>query len=176
MVMDTGEFVALLATLTVPATTVAVVGVNVTLSVAVPPAAIVSPDDTPEDVYPAPVTVTLETVTLEFPAFVSVTFRELLLPTFTFPKAKLLVLELRIKVAATPVPESGIKRGDVALLFVSETEPLTAPGALGAKVTLNVVFPPAAIFVGTASPLIVNPVPEAEAREIVNVPVPVFLI
>lgn len=119
---------------------------------------------------------TLETVTLELPAFVSVTLSELLLPTFTFPKANVFVLELRISVAATPVPVSGITRGDVALLFVSETEPLTAPAALGAKVTLNVVVPPATIFAGSVSPLIEYPVPAAAACEIVNVPLPVFLI
>lgn len=48
MVMDTGEFVALLAIVTVPATAVPLVGVNMTLRVAVPPAAIASPELTPE--------------------------------------------------------------------------------------------------------------------------------
>jgi hypothetical protein len=162
----TGEFVALLATVTVPEKSIADDGVNLTASVAVPPAAIESPDVTPDGAYaaaPVPVTVTLETVTLAFPTFVRVTLSELLLPTFTFPKAKLFALELRINVAATPVPVSGIAKGDVALLFVSETEPLTAPAEAGAKVTLNVVFPPAAIFSGSVSPLMLYPAPDALA-------------
>jgi hypothetical protein len=155
----TGEFVALLAIVIFPERSTAVVGVNLTLSVAVPPAAITCPDTTPDEVYPVPVTVTLDTVTLELPAFVSVTLRELLLPTFTFPKLRLVALAFNRRVDATPVPESEIERGDVPLLFVSEIEPFIRPATLGANVTLNVVFPPAAIFAGTVSPLMLNPVP-----------------
>jgi len=157
-----GEFVALLATAIVPENWVADVGVNLTAKVAVPPAAIESPEATPEVVYaaaPVPPIVTLETVTLELPAFVRVTFSELLLPRLTFPKVKLFVLALRMKVAATPVPESEIESGEVPLLLVREIEPFATPAEFGANITLKVVLPPAAIVAGSANPLIVKPVP-----------------
>jgi hypothetical protein len=131
---------------------------------------------TPDETYPGPTVVTLAIVTVEFPAFVRVAVSVLLLPTLTFPKGILVVLELRTKVAATPVPVSGIVNGDVAPLFVNETEPLTGPGPVGANIAVNVVLPPAAMFAGRVSPLMLYPFPDAEAAVIVNVPVPVFLI
>lgn len=50
--------------------------------------------------YPAPEMVTLEMVTSEFPPFVKVTGRTLLLPILTFEKFKLDWLALRINVPA----------------------------------------------------------------------------
>jgi len=49
----------------------------------------VVPEVTPLALKPAPETVTLETVTLEFPVFVKVTLEEPLPPTFTLPKFRL---------------------------------------------------------------------------------------
>ncbi len=72
-VMLSGEFVALLATATVPVMFPAADGVNVAVSVAVCPGVRMRPPDTPLALKPAPETVTLDTVTLEFPALVSVT-------------------------------------------------------------------------------------------------------
>ena len=45
----------------------------------------VVPALTPLELNPVPVVVTLETVTFEFPVFVSVVLKELLPATFTFP-------------------------------------------------------------------------------------------
>ena len=59
------------------------------------------------ELNPAPATRTCEMVTLEFPAFVSVTFCVPLLDTFTLPKLKALKLELSNKVpAAVTVSEA----------------------------------------------------------------------
>ena len=77
--------------------------------------------------------------------------------------------------AATPVPVNPIEKGEVGALLVSETEPLTAPAEVGEKTTLNVVFLPAAIVAGTVRPLMLKPVPETVAAEIVSVAVPPFV-
>ena len=69
-----GEFVALLDTVTVPAELPADAGVNVALNVAVCPGVKIVPVGTPLAVKPAPEMLTLETVTLELPALVNVTF------------------------------------------------------------------------------------------------------
>lgn len=67
-----GELVALLATETLPVALPAVDGINVAVRVAVCPDVRISPEETPETLKPAPETVTLEIVIVEFPAFVSV--------------------------------------------------------------------------------------------------------
>ena len=71
--MVSGEFVALLATETLPVTLPAPDGANVAVKVAACPGAKISPEEMPAALKPAPETVTFEIVTLEFPAFVSVT-------------------------------------------------------------------------------------------------------
>ncbi len=78
-----GELVALLVTTTLAEAVLAVVGVNVTVSVAVCPAATTCPAVSPDTTNPEPGADTAEIVTLEFPLFVSVTFCALLLPTAT---------------------------------------------------------------------------------------------
>ena len=97
-----------------------------------------------------------------------------MLPRFTLPKLRLVELAFSSIVAATPVPESGIASGEEALLLVNEMDPFTVPAVLGAKVTLNVVLEPTFMFAGTVRPLMLNPVPDTVAWEIVNVAVPVF--
>lgn len=86
--MLAGEFVALLATLTVPETAPAVVGLNMTVKVAVSFGATVTAPMALA-VKPVPLVVTPEIVTLEFPLFVSVTPSELLAFTLTLPKLRL---------------------------------------------------------------------------------------
>src|SRR2546427_9648004 len=82
---------------------------------------------TPLALKPAPVTVTPEMVTLEFPLLVSVTGNPLLPPTFTLPKLRLVGLAPSRNVAATPVPLSGIVRGEPGASLTKEIEPLTLP-------------------------------------------------
>lgn len=77
--------------------------------------------------------------------------------------------------AAVPVPLSAIARGEPAALLVMATLPVTAPAVVGANFTVNEVFCPALIVTGAVNPLMLNPVPEALAAEIVTLAVPVFV-
>jgi hypothetical protein len=130
------------------------------------------PDVTPLVLNPAPVIVTPEIVTFEFPLFVSVAPNELLLPTFTFPKLRLVGLAASKNVAATPVPVKGMAKGELGALLSSETEPVALPEVLGAKTALNAMLFPAAIVVGTARPVMLKPGPETFAWEIVRLALP----
>ena len=123
----------------------------------------VVPALTPLELNPVPVAVTLETVTFEFPVFVSVALKEPVPPTFTFPKLRLVGFAPSRKVAATPVPLSGIASGEPGALLTKETEPVTLTAVVGAKAALNVVLPPAAIVTGTVRPEMVKPAPETVA-------------
>jgi hypothetical protein len=134
----------------------------------------VVPEVTPLALKPAPETVTLEMVTLEFPVFVKVTLEEPLPPTFTLPKLRLVGFAPSRKVAATPVPLRAIASGEPGALLTKETEPVALPAVAGAKAALNVVLPPAAIVAGTVRPVIVKPVPDTVAWEIVRLAVPLF--
>ena len=130
---------------------------------------------TPLALKPAPVTVTPEMVTLEFPLLVSVTGNPLLPPTFTLPKLRLVGLAPSRNVASTPVPLRARVRGEPGALLVMETLPLALPVAEGANCALNVVFCPAASVSGTGKPAMPKPVPEALAAEIVTLAVPELL-
>ena len=94
-----GELVALLLTVMLPLADPFADGANVEVSVVVCPGARMIPLALLE-LKPAPATRTCEMVTLEFPAFVRVTFCVPLLDTFTLPKPKALELELSNKVPA----------------------------------------------------------------------------
>ncbi len=106
--MESGEFVALLATATLPVALPVADGVNVAVSVAVCPGARMSPEETPDALNPAPETATPEIVMLEFPAFVSVTDCVPLLATFTLPKFIDDALELRSNVEAFTVSTAAL--------------------------------------------------------------------
>ena len=54
------------------------------------------------------------------------------------------------------MPATGALAGELAALLTIETLPLTRPEAVGANVTLKLVFCPAAIVTGRESPLILN--------------------
>jgi hypothetical protein len=100
-----GVLVALLATLTLaPVTAPAVVGSNVTVSVAVWPGVRIVPFVTPLALNPAPVVVTPEIVTFALPVFVSVEVCELDVFTVCVPKLKLAGLADSVCVDTTPVP------------------------------------------------------------------------
>jgi len=114
--MDAGELVALLATATLPGITPVPDGANVTFKVATCPGVTICPAETPLAVYPAPEMVTLDMVTLEFPALVKFTGMTLLLPILTLGKVRVVVLGLRRKVAAFTV--------SVATLLVMLPAPL----------------------------------------------------
>jgi hypothetical protein len=118
--------------------------------------------------------VTLEKVKFELPVFFKVVVIELLLFTSTFPKARLEGVAVNIAVAAVPVPLSAIARGEFGALLTSETDPLTAPVLVGANATLNVMFAPAAMVVGSERPVELNPVPVTLAAVMVTLALPLF--
>jgi|ERR1700746_3134564 len=89
-----GELLALLLTATFPVTAPAVVGANVITRVAVWLGVSVVPL-TPVALKPAPVALTPEIITFEFPVLVRVTFTDALLPSLTLLKLKLEGLALR---------------------------------------------------------------------------------
>jgi len=97
--------------------------------------------------------VTPEIVTLEFPLLVSVTPSELLRPTFTLPKLKLLGLALSCAVAVAPVPDRAIVVGELLALLETATLPVALPAAVGAKATLSVAVCPGVNVVLAATPL-----------------------
>jgi hypothetical protein len=154
-----GELVALLATKTLPVTLPVAVGANDTLSVTDRPGvrAVLAP--TPLALNPAPELVILEIVTFEFPVFVTVMFCELLLPTLTFPKLRLVGLTPRVRVAATPEPLRLTDVGEVGALLTIEMFPITLAVAAGVNTALNVALFPTGIVTGVARPLTLNPLP-----------------
>ena len=83
------------------------------------------------------------------------------------PKARLVGFAVSVP-CVTPVPESGMLKFESEPVEVMLTLPLAAPVALGSKVTVNDVLWPAAIVKPGASPLKLNPLPLAEAAEIVR--------
>lgn len=152
-----GEFVALLATVTLPEELPVEAGENVASSVADCPGARIKPAETPLSEKLAPETLTFDNVTLEFPAFVRVTLKALLFPTVTFPKLKTEALVVRNAVAAIPVPFTETVPGELETSVITETWPETAPGAFGEKMTLNAACFPAAIVNGSDIPVIETP-------------------
>ena len=80
-----GEFVALLATDTLPLAVPVVLGAKFTLKVVLCPAVRLTGSVRPLAVKPVPETPSCEMLRLELPVLLSVTVLLLLLPTFTFP-------------------------------------------------------------------------------------------
>ena len=167
-----GEFVALLATKTLPVGLPAAVGAKATFSVFDWPGVRVVLALTPLELYPLPVVVTPEIVTFEFPLLVKVTFSEPLLPTFTFPKLKLVGFAPRRCVAVAPAPLKEIARGELGALLTSDIEPVVLVAAAGVNTALNLEVCPAAIVNGVAKPLRVKPLPVTFACEIVTLELP----
>ena len=111
------------------------------------------------------------------PVFFTVIVCEFVVPSTTVPKLTLDgVTLIRGAGAAAPVPVRLSVVGDPAALLVRTTLPLTAVVPVGAKVTVKELVPPAAIFRGVVSPLIVKPVPLIVALEIDSVALPALVI
>ena len=117
--IESGELVALLATETPPFALPEADGVNVAVKVAVCPGVRINPEETPDALKPAPDTVTLETVTVEFPALVSVTVCVPVLDTFTLPKLTEDELALRSSVEAVTVSVAALLVALPALLLAA---------------------------------------------------------
>jgi hypothetical protein len=155
--MVAGEFVALLATVTLPARLPGAAGENVTFNVANCPGVRIKPAETPLTLKLGPARLTLEIVTFELPVFESVTLMVLFAPVDTDPKLRLAELAFSRVAAATAVPLSATLDGEPDALLITETVPEAAPTVLGEKTILRFAWCPAAIVIGNEAPPIVNP-------------------
>ena len=149
---------ALEAIVMLPLTAPVDVGVNVALKVALWPAASVTGAVIPLRVNPVPLIATWEMVTLEPPAFVTVSDSELLFPTSTPPKLRLVGLDDKAP-GVTPVPLTAMVRVGLEAFDVIVRLPLAAAAAVGAKLTLKLELCPAARVTGVVTLLKLNPVP-----------------
>jgi hypothetical protein len=168
--------VALLTTETLPDTLPAAAGANETPSVADWLGVRVVLALTPLALKPTPRVVTTEIVTFEFPALVTVTFCELLLPTFTFPKLTFVGLRLRVRVAAIPEPLRLTDVGEVGALLTMEMLPDAEPTKVGKNATIIVVCCPALMFNGSVNPLTLKADPDSFTWVMLSVAVPVFVM
>jgi hypothetical protein len=169
-----GELVALLAILTLaPVNTIAVVGTNVTVTVTDWPGIRIVPGETPLAVRLAPpVTVTPETLTFEFPLFISVDVSELLLPTDTVLKLRLDGLATSCAVAVEPDPVRSMTSCEGVPFVASVTNPLIVVVEVGVKIALNARLPPARIVVEVEIPVMLNPAPGGVTCENVRIELP----
>src|SRR5580700_979691 len=133
------------------------------------------PAATPPSLNPAPEAASLEIVTSVFPRLVRVTLNELVLSTFTVPKIKPDGFASRREVRARPLPLTGMVSGEFGASLISETKPVTVPGAVGVNTALNVALLPDAITVGMLRPAILKLLPEILTREMVTLLFPVLL-
>jgi hypothetical protein len=138
----TGESVALLSTTTLPGKLPAASGENVASNVADCPGARIRPAETPVIEYRAPVILTFDIVTSEFPAFVRVRLDSPLFPMVTFPKFKLVLFVVSSAFAANAVPLKETVLGELERLLIIEITPDSAPAAFGEKMALNVACLP----------------------------------
>ena len=155
--MMTGEFAALLVTLTLPPMVPDRGEENVTSSVACCPGARIKPEDNPLAANFPPATLIWAMVTLAFPAFIRSTLSVFAVPAETFPKFKLGVLASRSVRALTPVPLTITVLGALEALLITETVPVMAPTVLGENTMFSVDCWPGAMVMGSAVPGIVNP-------------------
>jgi hypothetical protein len=124
---------ALLLIEMLPVSVPPVVGVNLAMKVAVPPAAMTWPTVNPLMLKPAPEALKAEIVSDSFPVFVSVMVCGLLLPTATLLKFSLLGLIDNWACVCVAVPLRMIVSGDAGALLEMVINPLGLPAAVGAN-------------------------------------------
>jgi hypothetical protein len=157
-----------------PTTVPAIVGAKVTLTAAVWPGEIDIFVLSPLAVNPAPVSTTLEIVTLAFPVFVKLTAAEVLLPTATVPKLRLVALAPSTAVGAVALPLAATKIGELGASLFNVSEPEKFPPAIGVNTKLNVMAWPAAMLAGNVSPVVLKPAPVTLTVDTVALAVPSF--
>src|SRR5208283_4046864 len=135
-----GMLLALLVTETVPLKGPPLAGANVTLNVALVPAAMLRGVVTPLTLNPDPFAITCETFTVPVPVLVRVACIVLLLPTLTLPKLRLSGLMLRRY--DKPNPESETVVGVELAELVRDTVPVAFPPAVGENMALKLALPP----------------------------------
>ena len=102
-------------------------GLNKTVKVVLCPADKVSGAVIPSRVNP-PLTVIWEIVTLVPPTLVTVSERDVFLPTITLPKSRLVGLDDRVP-AETPMPDKGKLNVESEAFELTVTVPVALPGA-----------------------------------------------
>ena len=160
--------------MTLPLTAPLPVGENRTVKDALCPAVSVTGKLSPLMLKPVPLAEAAEMVSVVPPEFVSVSVSDFEVPFCTFPNARLAGFATRSPCDA-PVPDRAIVKLGFEPSDVMVTLPLTAPLAAGVKVTVKVVLCPAVSVTGKLSPLKLNPVPLADAAEIVTLDPPLLV-
>lgn len=167
--------VALLAIVIDPDTLPAAFGANVAVNVALWPGASVVPPAIPLKAIPAPLTASLEIVTLEFPALVTVNVFAVDAPTATLPNATLPGETLNNRDVAVPVPLTAIDTELSVAVDAIVTAPLALPALAGWNATVSCALAPAASAYGVVIPETENPLPVVATLEIVTADDPVFV-
>jgi len=111
----------------------------------------------------------------EFPLFVSVDVRELLLPTVMLLKFRLAGLALSSVDAVEPLPDKLITTCEGSEFVASVTDPLTVAVEVGAKATLNARLPELVMVLDVEIPLTLKPVPAVLTCENFIILLPLFL-
>jgi hypothetical protein len=124
---------------------------------------------------PAPDADAAEIVSAAVPVLLRVTDCEAVVPTATLAKLTLVGLTVSCGWGVVPVPPSGITKDGFAAVLVTVTLPLTAPDAVGLKVTVKVVDCPPVSVSGVEIPLTANALPLRATCDIEMLEVPVFL-
>jgi hypothetical protein len=172
--MEFGESAALLIIVTFPFTLPIVFGAKNTFNTADWPAAMVAPESPLAALKPVPLTVTADTVTLEFPVFLTVTPSSLLPPSASLPKFRLELDNERFLAVVVPVPLMLIVNVGSLPLFLMTMFPVTPPVLVGANVMVKLIVCPEPSQSGIYRSLILNSLPLKVALDITNVALPLF--
>jgi hypothetical protein len=156
---------------TLPLAAPLVVGENCTVNDVLWPAFKVNGSDSPVKLNPLPLALAADIVTLDPPELVNVSDKLVLLPTCTFPNARLVGFAVSAP-CVKPVPVRGTLKVGFEPLEVTLTLPLAAPLVVGENCTVNEVLWPAFKVNGSDSPVILNPLPLALAADIVTLDPP----
>ncbi len=113
-------------------------------------------------------------VTVEPPVLVTFSDKDVLLPTVTLPKLRLVGLAPRSP-GEMPIPDKGRVWVGLEALEVRVTEPLALPADEGANQTLKEALCPAVRVTGAVIPLRLKPVPLAATCEMVTLVPPVLV-
>jgi hypothetical protein len=171
-----GDPVALLTTEMLPVALPAAVGANCTPTVTLCVGDSVTALPPLDTLNPPPLLVIDDIATLPLPVFVTLkSCTAEVLPTFSFPKLKLVGLSDNVKLDVVPLPLTGTTRGESVALLTIVRPPLEFPAVVGANFTVKFDVADAASVMGRDIPLRVNPDPVSVPCEIVRLALPVFL-
>lgn len=172
--MDAGEPVALLVMEMLLLAAPLVAGANCTVNVVLWEGDRVTAEP-PVSENVAPLKFTLEIATFALPVLATVTLRDAVLPTVTFPKLTFEGLTERVYAAATPVPLRATVVGVLAASLPSTTLPVEAAAVVGLNCTLKEVDCPGFKVTGKFRPTALKPAPVTLALAIFTLLLPEFV-